>query len=183
MATVTSCSSILIVPGLDNSGPEHWQTHWEHCLDGARRAELGRWHAPDRLGWRAALAHELEANAGPTIIVAHSLGCLATVDWALHAKPKQVAQIAGTLLVAPPDVERPGGDPRLKPFAPWPRGTLPFPAILVASRDDPYASFDASRDFAASWGAELIDCGLAGHINAGSRLGAWAEGQRLLSRL
>ena len=183
MATITSCSSILIVPGLDNSGPDHWQTHWEQCLDGARRAELGDWDAPDRLCWRAALAQELGAGDGQTIIVAHSLGCLATVDWALHARPKQRAQIAVALLVAPPDVERPGCDPRIKPFAPWPRGRLPFPAILVASRDDPYASFDASRDLAASWGADLVDCGFAGHVNAGSRLGEWAEGQRILARL
>ena len=30
---------ILIVPGLYNSGPDHWQSHWERDLPGAVRVE------------------------------------------------------------------------------------------------------------------------------------------------
>ena len=30
---------ILIVPGLYNSGPDHWQSHWERELPNAQRVE------------------------------------------------------------------------------------------------------------------------------------------------
>jgi uncharacterized protein len=33
------------------------------------------------------------------------------------------------------------------------------------------------------WEAEYVDAGRAGHINAAADLGAWPEGQRLLTRL
>ena len=56
----TSECDILIVPGHENSGPDHWQTRWERQLSTARRVEqdeLGRAAArclgePDRRGGR-----------------------------------------------------------------------------------------------------------------------------------
>jgi len=38
----------LIVPGLDNSGPDHWQSLWESRRDDCRRVDLGCWSEPDR---------------------------------------------------------------------------------------------------------------------------------------
>jgi hypothetical protein len=60
---------------------------------------------------------------------------------------------------------------------------LPFAATVVASADDPYVAFGRARVFAAGWGANLIDAGVAGHINAASGLGEWPAGQRVLAAL
>ena len=68
-------------------------------------------------------------------------------------------------------------------FAPIPAAPLPFPATVVASRNDPYVAFERARAFATAWGAELVDLGDAGHINASSGLGDWAEGRALLAAL
>lgn len=152
---------ILVVPGLDNSGPRHWQTLWEHGSPAVRRAQLRKWSAPVRSSWRQALGREVIKSRKPIILVAHSLGCLAVVDWALSSYGHLPAKILGALLVAPPDVEQPSIDDRLLPFAPWPRGTLPFPSILAASRNDRYATIAASADMAARWGSRFVDwiCG------------------------
>jgi hypothetical protein len=92
-------------------------------------------------------------------------------------------RVIGALLVAPPDVERDDTPERIKSFAPLPREPLPFPSLLVASRDDPYATFETSSRIAAMWGSQLIDAGVLGHINAASGIGEWSEGLRLLASL
>jgi uncharacterized protein len=59
---------------------------------------------------------------------------------------------------------------------PTARQKLGFPSVLVASADDPYCSAERSRQFAADWGAHLIEIGPAGHINAASGHGPWPDG-------
>ena len=53
---------------------------------------------------------------------------------------------------------------------------LGIPAALVASSNDPYCSLDRARQLAAAWGAQFIEAGDAGHINANSGHGPWPEG-------
>lgn len=173
----------LIVPGLCCSGPDHWQTLWERARRDCRRVELENWDDPTRDGWVDRLDRAIAAADGPIVLVAHSLGCQAVAWWAAAAGTSARSKVAGAILVAPPDVDQAGADPRLSRFAPIPADPLPFPAMVVASRDDPYAAFDRSRAMAERWGADLIDLGKAGHINAQSGLGAWTEGQRLLDTL
>ena len=64
-------------------------------------------------------------------------------------------------------------DPAFRPYA---RQKLPFPSVLVASRDDPYSSLADSEALARQWGAQLLDAGSAGHLNAESGHGPWPEG-------
>ena len=52
--------------------------------------------------------------------------------------------------------------------------------MIVASHDDPYASFGYTRRLAERWRSRLIDAGDRGHINLASALGDWTEGRRLL---
>lgn len=170
----------LIVPGLCCSGADHWQTLWERHRTDCRRVELGDWDDPTLEGWVSRLDRAIRAADRPPVLVAHSLGCLAVAWWAAWAGDGASRHVAGALLVAPPDVDREDRDPRLARFAPTPSARLPFPALMVASRNDPYAVLDRSRAMAAAWGARLIDLGEAGHINAQSGLGAWPRGQRLL---
>lgn len=171
----------LTVPGLCGSGADHWQTYWERQRGDCRRVELGDWDDPSLIPWLAKLDAAIRAADRRPLLVAHSLGCLAVAWWAQSAGAG--ARVAGAMLVAPPDVDRPDADPRLARFAPAPAGPLPFPTLLIASRDDPYAAFDRLGVMAGVWGARLVDIGSVGHINAQSGLGSWEKGQRLLDGL
>jgi predicted alpha/beta hydrolase family esterase len=91
--------------------------------------------------------------------------------------------VRGALLVAPPEVEERGLDPRLARFAPVMRTPLPFPSILAASRDDQYIGFGRARRLARIWKSRFVDAGWLGHINADSSIGNWPFGQFLLRQL
>ena len=172
----------LIVPDLDTSGPDHWQSWWERERGNCLRVELGHWNDPTLIGWIAGLSRAVERAPGCPVIVAHSLGCLAVAWWASIAGDLAI-KVTGALLVALPDPERDRADARLQRFAPVPRRAMPFPTIVVASRNDPNATSQRSREMAAGWSARFHDAGDAGHINAASRLGSGDEGQRLLAKL
>lgn len=178
---------ILTVPGLANSGPGHWQTLWEQQRSDCHRVELGQWEQPHRNSWVNQLNLAIRAAASgvtrrPVVLAAHSLGCLAVAWWALlEADAGQL--VSGALLVAPPDVDGAPHDPRLAGFAPTPAAPLPFPSILVASRNDPYLTMRAARQLAHVWHSGFADAGPIGHINADSDIAGWPFGQFLLGRL
>ncbi|MBB2672304.1 UNVERIFIED_ORG: hypothetical protein GGE44_001857 [Rhizobium esperanzae] len=179
-----SDADILIIPGYTNSGPGHWQSRWEAKLSTARRVEQAEWTKPVREDWIARIAEEVNASTRPVVLVAHSLG----VPSAIHAIPLFRNRVAGAFFVAPPDVSNPDIRPKhLMTFGPYPREPLPFPSITVASRNDPFGSYDHADDIASSWGSFLVDAGEAGHINADSGHGPWPEGTmvfaQFLSRL
>lgn len=179
---------ILTVPGLANSGPGHWQTLWEEQRGDCRRVELGQWHQPHRNSWVNQLNLAIRsatsaANPRPVILVAHSLGCLAVAWWALLEGAAAGTLVAGALLVAPPDVDTAPDDARLAGFSPAPAAPLPFPTIVVASRNDPYMPIRTARRLAQAWQAGFADAGPIGHINAESGIAEWPFGQFLLGRL
>ncbi len=173
----------LIVPGLDNSGPDHWQSLWEEKRDDCRRVDLGCWSEPERRIWTERLDAALAMSDGPVVLVAHSLGCLTIAWWALGADHERLARIRGALLVAPPDVDASDAHPFVRRFAPAPTAPLPFASILVASRNDRYAAFDRLQALARAWGSRFVDAGHAGHINAISGLADWPDGEVLLDEL
>lgn len=174
---------VLTVPGLGNSGPGHWQTLWEQSRDDCSRVELGQWDAPHRNSWVTKLDQAIRKAPTPVILVAHSLGCHAVAWWAALSGQPYGWPVAGALLVAPPDVTRAGVHPGIADFAPMAPAILPFPAILVGSEDDHYASVQASFDMARHWGCHFENAGALGHINAESGIGFWGDGQRLLDRV
>ena len=63
------------------------------------------------------------------------------------------------------------------------RQRLPFPSLLVGSRNDPYCRFDKAQALASAWGSRFVDLGERGHINAESGLGDWRAGRDLLDEL
>jgi len=174
---------ILMVPGLNNSGPTHWQTRWEQQRRNCHRVELGMWDSPHRNTWVNKLNLAIRKADRPVVLVAHSLGCLAVAWWAHFEGVEAGVRVTGALLVAPPEVDFFPVDPRLEGFAPTPAHTLPFPAILVGSRNDPYMGFRTAQRLARAWGARFADAGASGHINADSELGDWEFGQFLLGQL
>ncbi len=171
---------VLILPGYNGSGPDHWQTAWEATRTDCQRVEQASWHDPDPDSWSSVLEAMVIAAPAPVIIVAHSLGCAAVAHWAARGS---IHAIAGALLVAPCDVARPGLPEAIRRFAPMPALALPFRSTLVASSNDSYATIERSRCFARDWGSAFVDAGALGHINAASGLGDWAFGQVLLDAL
>jgi hypothetical protein len=116
------------------------------------------------------------------VLAAHSLACVLVAHLALRSVTAR--RVAGALLVAPADIEaRRSGLAELASFAPIPRGRLPFPAIVVASRNDPYMTFERAASLADGWGADLVDLGAAGHINVASGHGPWPYGHELVRLL
>lgn len=181
----TADCDILIIPGLGNSGPDHWQTRWERKLPTARRVEQADWDEPDRRGWAERIRDAVEASTRPVVLVAHSLGCVA-VAHAAELLPR--GKVRGAFLVAPADTARDDMPASVsRSFDAVPADPLPFPSMLVASRNDPYCDFQRADDIAASWGSLLIDAGEAGHLNVASGHGPWPEGltrfATLLSRI
>ncbi len=175
MAT-KSLAKVLMVPGLGSSGPQHWQTLWESQLDESERIEQREWDNPVCPDWTANIDAAVLKHGTKVVLVGHSCGSLAIVHWARdYNRP-----IAGVMLVAPSDVEMPGFPYVTVGFAPIPLDPLPFPSVVVASSEDPYAPFERSRHFAASWGSDFVSVGPAGHINAASGHGCWPEGLELL---
>lgn len=173
----------LIIPGLYDSGPDHWQSRWLEGRQDCTKVDLGRWSEPSRSLWLSRLDRAVARSREPVVLVAHSLGCLAVAWWAQEASAPRLEKVRAAMLVAPPDVDRAGALSVLAPFAPTPSGRLPFRSILLASRDDRYAEFARSVEMARGWGSDLIDCGREGHLNAESKLGDWTEGQLLLRQL
>jgi predicted alpha/beta hydrolase family esterase len=170
----TSDADILFVPGLGGSGPDHWQTRWEAKLSTARRVEQADWERPDSVTWPARIAEAPAAASRPVILVAHSIGVIALVQAAPQMPP---GLVRGAFLVAPADAEAPDVQPDvLKSFAPIPRDPLPFPSLLVASRTDPYCTYERAEDLAYAWGSAIVDAGEAGHLNPQSGFGPWPEG-------
>ena len=171
---------VLTLPGWQGSGPAHWQSRWEQ-LYGDQRVEQHDWMRPLRGDWIARLEDVLLAQTEPVLLVAHSLGCALVAAWAAHSQNTQ--RVRAALLVAPGDVEQvPELRQRLHSWSPLVRKKLPFPATLLGSQDDPYCSLQRARELATHWGAEFIDYGARGHLNAESGLGDWPEGRALLAR-
>jgi predicted alpha/beta hydrolase family esterase len=167
---------VLTVAGLWNSGPQHWQTHWEK-KHSWRRVQQRDWDRPDRHEWVATLDDAVRSSPHPPILAAHSLGCVLVAQW---VEDKEGRGVAGAFLVAPSDAEAPGYPEEGRSFSKIPRVKLPFPSIVVASTNDEYVSVDRAREFADAWGSRLILIGPAGHINGASGYGPWPDGEAML---
>ncbi|KJH66169.1 alpha/beta hydrolase [Chromobacterium violaceum] len=169
---------LIIQPGWNNSGPRHWQSHWQRRL-GARRVDNADWARPQLDDWLDGLDAALERCAKPALVIAHSLGCIAVAHYA-QCRPDR---IAGALLVAPADVERAFVPADLMNFAPVPRHPLPFPSKIVASSNDPFCKTARAARLAGYWQAPITWLQHAGHINADSGHQQWEEGWPLLRQL
>ncbi|MBX9760973.1 MAG: alpha/beta hydrolase [Beijerinckiaceae bacterium] len=164
----TSEADILFVPGEPGGDPDHWMNRWESRLKTARTI------APDRddvASLAKLILAEVEGvRAGrPLVLVGHGAGVHAIVQAAASGKfgTGEAALVRGAFLV--------------NPSSAWnlpapPRDPLPFPSLLVASHDDPHASFEEMHDLGLDWGAHVVDAGPIGRIDATSGHGPWPEG-------
>ena len=190
----------LILPGWQNSGPDHWQSLWEAQLP-AQRVIQHDWMHPLRGDWITRLEDQAlsinERSAQQTrrlpaqnasnseekdiIFIAHSLGCHLVAAWA--ALSKQTHRIKGALLVAPPDAQRGDFPQEMKSWRVPVLQKLPFPSFCVISSNDPFCDSEPGKVMAAAWGSELLELGDKGHINAESGLLDWPQGKALIAQL
>jgi predicted alpha/beta hydrolase family esterase len=162
----------LLLPGVGNSGPEHWQSLWEALHHDFHRVLQNDWDHPDLDAWCRNLEAAVHDATSPVVLVAHSLGCLLVAQWA----QRTALTVQGALLVAPPDPQSAPFPAEAVGFGRVPMTPLPFTSILVSSSNDPYGTPEFSRNCAAAWGSRLIEAGPLGHINAASGLGEWRQG-------
>jgi uncharacterized protein len=172
-------STILILPGWSNSGPEHWQTLWEKQFNFIR-VEQQSWENFTCEDWVDTLDRKVMTfDPEEVILVGHSTACILVAFWAARYNRK----VKGALLVAPSDTEAPSYPEGPTGFTPVPLNVLPFPSILVTSVDDQYVTLDRAALFAASWGSDLANVGKAGHINIAAGYGPWPAGLEYLRKL
>ncbi|GAB3201697.1 putative alpha/beta hydrolase family esterase [Pontibacter aydingkolensis] len=171
---------VIHVPGLGNSGPEHWQSIWQSNDPASIRVQQADWDNPVCRDWVEELQRTISAVQDKDILlVAHSLGCLTVAHWA----QKYTAPIKSAFLVAPPEVEINVELKEVLDFAPFPKYRLPFKSMLVASADDDYLTIERAAYLANLWGSEFVNVGAIGHINTYSNIGAWEQGQKLFEGL
>jgi serine hydrolase len=170
---------ILLLPGLYNSGPEHWQSHWERSDPSFFRVDQKDWATPAHDDWVSTLDLAVQEFGSDVLLVAHSSSCALVNFWA--ARTRLTAR--GALLVAPSDTEGPNYPAGPSGWQPMPLALLPFPSIVVASTDDKFVTEARAKEFADAWGSRFVLIGRAGHINSESGLGSWDVGRRLLDQL
>lgn len=173
----------FLLPGIGNSGPEHWQSHWERDDPSCRRIVQAEWDAPRRNDWVATLDAAIRCAPDDIVLVAHSASCGLVAAWAAVAAPGALTRVRGALLVAPSDPDGPAFPAGPVGFSPMPLGRMPFPTVVVASTDDVYVTIERAQEYAKAWGSRFVNIGAAGHINADSRLGSWPAGRAWLDLL
>lgn len=164
---------VILVPGLHDSGLDHWQSRWQRAHPGFWRVQQDDWSTPDLRAWAARLDEVGALDARPALLVAHSFGCLA----ALYSMTHNPRAVAGAFLAAPADPDKFGVAGML------PLGPLGCPTVLISSTNDPWMRADQAALWAQRWGSTLVEAGALGHINADSGLGDWPLGQHALQQL
>ena len=173
-------TNYFIVPGLGNSGPDHWQTYFEKSNMNFQRIHQQEWDKPECKIWIDTIDKSIaNEDLSTVILIGHSLGCATIAHWAKTYH----RTIKGALLVAPSDVEAAHYNFPITGFAPMPNEKINFKTIVVASSNDQWVSLNRAKYFADHWGSELINIGDAGHINAASGHHQWKEGLIILKKL
>jgi uncharacterized protein len=161
---------LVVVPGLHDSSPAHWQSWLQSLHRGSVRVVQRDWAAPDLERWAGRIGATIEhAGTGPFVVAAHSFGCLAL---ARHLRLHPDAPVAAALFVAPADPARFGVADLL------PQGALNIPTGLVASDTDPWMRSATARWWAQRWGCHWVNLVDAGHINAEAGFGPLPLAQR-----
>ena len=182
-------ATIVIVPGLRDHVPEHWQTLLEAKLAKTRAVVCVPPLRENGLSCAArveAIQQTVQPIDGPIIFVAHSGGVVMLLHWA----QKYRHAVQGALLAAPPDFETPlpAGYPTLETlqsngWLPLPTARLPFASLVAASTNDPLASLARVEAMAEQWGSTLVNVGAVGHLNPASGYGEWLRAEPLLQQI
>jgi len=178
--------TLVIVPGLRDHVPDHWQTILAQQLPEAVTVPRMERDKLSCAAWITLLDQTLRAIEGPVVLVAHSAGAMIVVHWAQRHR----RAIRGALLAAPPDFESPlpAGYPTQDVLCehgwlPTPLTPLPFSSIVAASTNDPLGRFDRVALLAQAWGSRLVDVGAVGHLNPAAGYGEWPRARQFIAEL
>lgn len=164
LANGRSAADFLIVPGIGDSGSDHWQTQWQRELQ-AERVQQRDWRDPDIGRWAKTVEDALSRRQHTAVLIAHSFGCLASVV----AAARRPDQVQALFLAAPADPKRLDCTDDLMV-------TPPVSTVVVASRNDPHMGFEQAIRWSQRWNAGFVDAGATGHINADSGHSSWTFG-------
>lgn len=181
MRDATNDYDFLVLPGLGNSGVDHWQSYWCLSFRNATRVIQDDWENPKLDDWLARLDAAIASGTRPAVLICHSLSCSLAAHWAARNKK---GRVVAAFLVSPSDVESPAHTPdTTRDFAPIPRAPFPVPALVAASINDAFVPLERAQELAKCWGADFCNAGELGHINSETRLGFWPQGLLLLGQL
>ena len=172
---------MLLVPGHDDGPARIWLANWEARFPDAVRVELGMWDKPHRNSWVNKLNLAIDRARRPVVIVAEGLACVAVAWWAEYEQPGVDTPVKGALLIDPPDVDRPGSDPRLAAFTSCPREALPFATCVLASRSRGADCLRVLRQMARDWNAPFDTIANASVLSVPSIFPVQTLGQRFLT--
>jgi predicted alpha/beta hydrolase family esterase len=163
---------VLVIPGLRDSGPTHWQTWLQGQYRGSVRVKQSHWDRPDLDAWAAQIARTIAKAPTSTtwVAVAHSFGCLALARYLKDLNPvlsPSGGGIRSALLVAPADPVK------FQVVEALSTPGLGLPTTVIGSENDPWMPLSSARDWADHWGARFINLGAVGHINTESGFGPW----------
>lgn len=171
---------LLFLAGIGNSGAGHWQREWYSESENATWVEHSDWDRPVMEQWLDDLNTTLKTIDEPVTVVAHSMGCILFTEWLRRCATDQ---IVAAMLVAIPDVYSPCFPTQALNFSNVTAALPCCPSVIIASEDDPYGSVEHAHSQSGALKAPVHSIGHAGHINASSGLGDWAEGKMYLNAL
>lgn len=108
-------STILILPGWQDSGPQHWQSLWLKKYPNAVKVMQTDWMYPKKDEWVRGLNDAIAKHRGQDIVlVGHSLANATIAWWAKEYFSNTHAHINGHINVAAGYGEWPEGENLLK---------------------------------------------------------------------
>ena len=165
---------VLLIPNDHAERDTPWIARLERDLPNCRRLDLGMWENPHRNTWVNKINLAIHRADKPVVLVAHGLGCVALAWWAEFESPAYGDPVTAALMLSPPDVDRPGIDPRLARFSSCPRQPLPFESILVADKQSPAPARSTLCTLAQDWGSTFMEVeGVSSYCDTPSSLTSW----------
>ncbi|KIG10781.1 RBBP9/YdeN family alpha/beta hydrolase [Caballeronia concitans] len=173
--------TLVTVPGLHGSEGAHWQSWLERQMPGARRVQQRDWNAPHLETWSDAVHDALLHAPNPTVLAAHSFGCLAVAQ-ALAQRARGAfhglgATVLGVLFVAP------ASPSKFRSAGAFDARRLDVPSLVVGSTNDPWIPIDEARALAQHWNSAFVNLGDAGHINTAAGYGPWPLARHIVETL
>ena len=155
-------------------GTETWT--WWLTVVGVLTLLTGALMASAQVYLKRLLAYTTVAALGFMVMLL-GVGSAAAVQAAVVFLMAHACYKASLFLVAPADPAHFAIADRQLPLPP------DVPGLVVASRNDPWMSFERAEYWSRQWQVPLFDAGEVGHINAQSGHGEWSQGLNLLNTL
>lgn len=163
-------AEVLLVPSRPLAA-SHWMAVWAQRHACCRIIELGLWDEPHRNTWVNRLNLAVRRVDRPVIVVTDDIAALALAWWVDYEGEGLRDAVLGAFIVNPPDLDRPGRDPRLARFGAVPRTEMPFRTFLVSHVLGDNCYQRATMRLARDWGARPV---------CDAPMGEWARGWAML---